>query len=95
MYWKSKGITKICTSTKDAETHALFKNIGDAHFAASNIETLLFGNFEKRIKVESFIDSKPLLESLASTRIVENKFLVSEVNAMKTLIEDGSVKSFT
>ena len=45
--------------------------------------------------MESFIDSKPLLESLASTRIVENKFLVSEVNAMNTLIEDGSVKSFT
>ena len=95
LYWKSKRITKISTSTKDAETHALFKNVGDAAFVASNVETLLFGDVKNRIKVESYIDSKPLLESIASTRIIENKFLVSEVSALKTLLEDGVVSDFT
>ena len=95
LYWKSKRITKICTSTKDAETHALFKNVADAAFVASNVETLLFGDVKQRIKVETYIDSNPLLESIASTRIVENKFLVSEINALKRLLEDGVVDNFT
>ena len=85
----------MSTSTKDAETHALFKCIADASFSAVNVETLLFGEDKKRIKVESYIDSKPLLESLASTRIVENKFLVSEVNALKKLLEDQVVENYT
>ena len=95
LFWKSKNITKVCTSTKDAETHALFKNISDASFAATNLELLLFGSQDKKIKVESFIDSKPLIESLASTRVVENKFLVAEINALKSLIEDGTVHEYT
>ena len=41
------------------------------------------------------MDSKPLLETLASTRIVENKFLVAEVNALKKLLEDGVVQHYT
>ena len=59
------------------------------------METLLFGDVKQRIKVESYIDSKPLLESIASTRIVENKFLVSEINALKMLLENGVVDNFT
>ena len=94
LYWKSKRISKVCTSTKDAETHALFKNVGDASFAATTLETLLFGSSNKAVKVECFIDSKPLLESLASTKIVENKFLVAEVNALKTLMEEEVVREF-
>ena len=52
LYWKSKGITKVCTSTKDAETHALFKNVADASFSAANLELLLFGCQTKKIKVD-------------------------------------------
>ena len=95
LYWKSKKIVKMTTSTKDAETHALFKGVADAVFVASNLETLLFGDVQNRIAVHSYIDSKPLLESIASTRIVENKFLVAEVNALKRLLEDNQVKSYT
>jgi hypothetical protein len=95
LYWKSKVITKVSTSMKDAETHDLFKNVADAAFAAMNIETLLFGDYEKKMKVEVYTDKKPLLESIASTKIVENKFLVSEINAMKQLIEDETIKNIT
>ena len=95
LYWKSKSIIKVSTSTKDEETHALFKNVADAAFAVTNIETLLYGDYQKKIKVEVYIDKKPLLESVASTKIVENKFLVSEINAMKQLIEDETIKHIT
>ena len=95
LYWKSKKIAKMTTSTKDAETHALFKGVTDAVYVASTIETLLFGDVQHRLVVDSFIDSKPLLESLASTKVVENKFLVSEINALKLLLEDGHVRSYT
>ena len=59
------------------------------------METLRFGDVKQRIKVETYIDSNPLLESIASTRIVENKFLVSEINALNRLLEDGVVDNFT
>ena len=94
LYWKSRKISKMTTSTKDAETHALFKGLGDAAYIASNIETLLYGSCKTRIKINSYIDSKPLLESIASTKIIENKFLVTEINAMKKLLEDQLVKSY-
>ena len=73
----------------------MFKNVADAAFAATNIETLLYGDYQKKIKVEIYIDKKPLLESVASTKIVENKFLVSEINAMKQLIKDETVEHIT
>ena len=31
LYWKSKRITKICTSTKDVKTHALFRMLQTLH----------------------------------------------------------------
>ena len=68
--------------------------VGDAAFAAKNVEILLFGNDEKRVKVEGYTDSKPLLESIASTKIVENKFLIAEVNALKKLLEDQIVQCY-
>jgi len=85
----------MSTSTKDAETHDLFKFVVDAAFAATNVETLLFGDYKKRHRVESYIYSNILLESLASTRIVENKFVMAEVNASKKLLEDEVFQNYT
>ena len=47
------------------------------------------------MKVEVYTDKKPLLYSIASKKIVENKFLVSEINAMKQLIEDEIIENIT
>ena len=58
IYWKSKTIAKICYSSKDAETINVSKMMDDAIFAARQIETLLFGDYRKRMKVRLFIDSE-------------------------------------
>ena len=56
---------------------------------------MLFGDPENRVKVEVFTDSKPLVDTISSTKIVENRALIPEVNSMKEMLETKTVKSFT
>ena len=56
IYWKSKTISRVCYSSKDAETINVSKMMDDAIFAARQIETLLFGNYSKRMKVTLVTD---------------------------------------
>ena len=50
--------------------------IDDAIFAARQIETLLFGDYRKRMKVRLFTDSEATLESVASLKQIERDFKV-------------------
>ena len=40
IYWKSKTISRVCYSSKDAETINISKMMDEAIFAARQIETL-------------------------------------------------------
>ena len=95
LYWKSKTIQKVCTSTKDAESRAMFKIVKDACFAAKNLEVLLFGKYVQKVDVKILTDSKPTLETIASTKRPDNKFLIDEIRMMKQLLITGVVKSFS
>ena len=68
IYWKSKTISRICYSSKDAETINISKMMDDAVYAARQVETLYFGDYKKRIKVRLFTDSEDWLESIASSK---------------------------
>ena len=63
IYWKSKTISRVCYSSKDAETINISKMMEDAIFAARQLEILMFGDFKKRMKVRLFTDSEATLES--------------------------------
>ena len=65
IYWKSKTISRVCYSSKDAETINISKMMDDAIYAARQVETLYFGDYRKRIKVRLFSDSEASLESIA------------------------------
>ena len=56
IYWKSKTISRVCYSSKDAETINISKMMDDAIYAARQVETLYFGDYRKRIKVRLFTD---------------------------------------
>ena len=73
LFWKSKQVTRVCKSSKDAETRAGGKCVEDSVYLAQRIEEILFGDNKKRIKVEVHVDSEPLIESIRSTKRVENK----------------------
>ena len=95
LFWKSKQITRVCKSSKDAETRAGGKCVEDAIYLAQRIEMVLFGNNDSRIKVEIHTDSEPLIESIRSTKRVENKALCQEVGAMKEALLRGEVTSYS
>ena len=61
-----------------------------ANFLSGKIIEVLFGENKSRIKVEIHTDSEPLIESIRSTKRVENKYLCQEVGAMKeALLREG------
>ena len=61
IYWKSKTISRVCHSSKDAETLNVLTMVEDAIFAARQLESLMFGDYRKRMKVRIFTDSEPTL----------------------------------
>ena len=95
LFWKSKQISRVCKSSKDAETRAGGKCVEDAVYLAQRIEHVLFGDVKKRIKVEIHTDSEPLIESIRSTKRVENKALCKEVGAMKEALLLQDVCSYS
>ena len=74
LLWKSKKIMKVCDSTKSAETLACDKVTDDAIFLARQIRQIYTGEKSmKQIPVKVFTDSKPLHDSIYSTKQVDRK----------------------
>ena len=75
IYWKSKTISRICYSSKDAETLNVSSMVDDTIFAAKQVEILLFGDYRKCVNVRLFTDSEAILESIASSKQIDRKTL--------------------
>ena len=95
IFWMSKQISRVCKSSKDAETRAGGKCVEDSVYLAKRIEEVLFGDVRKRLTVEVHTDSEPLIDSIRSTKRVENKALCMEVGAMKEALLLEEVSSFS
>ena len=95
IYWKSKTISRVCYSSKDAETINIAKMMEDAVFAARQVEILMFGDYRRRIKVRLFTDSEATLESIASSKQIERKTLRLTVVDLKERLVDGDVFSYS
>ena len=52
---------------KDAETLTISRKVDDVIFTARQLETLLYGDYKKRIKIELFTDFKFTLKSITSS----------------------------
>merc|ERR1712082_165624 len=94
IFWKSRSVTKTCKSSKDAETRALGRCVDDAVYSAKRIERMLFGDVQNRIRVIINTDSEPLIETIGSTKKIENRTLYHEVAGCKEAILNGTVVSF-
>ena len=83
IYWKTKQIERVCHAPKDSETLVWNKLVEDAVFAARQIETLIYGDYKKRILMHLYTDSEGMLESKASTKQVERKSLRMVIQDLK------------
>ena len=60
IYLKSKTISRVCYSSKDAKMFNVATMMEDAIFAARQVEILIFGDYRRRIKVRLFRDLEPM-----------------------------------
>ncbi|XP_064085415.1 uncharacterized protein LOC135200740 [Macrobrachium nipponense] len=95
IYWKTKTIKQVCHSAKDAETRNLTKLVDDSVYLAKSVEQLMFGEKGGKIPVKLFTDSRPTLESIASSKQVERKLLRNAVADLKEKLIHKEVESYS
>ena len=65
LYRMAKKISRVCKSSKDAETLNMSAMVEDAVYNARQVEILIFGDYRRRIKSRLFTDSEATLELIA------------------------------
>ena len=79
IYWKVKQIDKVCHSSNNAESLNLLIMIEDSVYAASQLEQMLYGDVLRRIPIRLFTDSELMLESVASSKQIVKKTLMTVI----------------
>jgi len=91
--WKGKTIPTVCKSPKASETRAAEKAVEDAIFVARTLCELYRGKRgEDQIPVIIYTDSQALLDSMNSTRQIENKLLRPIIKWFKQCLDSKMVK---
>lgn len=84
LLWKSRKISQVCHSSKEAETRSIDKTTDDSIFMARMLKEIFTGKKSmNQIPVVIMTDSNPLKESLYSTKQVERKTIRHVVQSMK------------
>ena len=94
--WKSKTIQQVCKSVKTAETRSLDSGVEDSLYLAQTIQEIYTGKSGKnsgQLDISIKIDSKTLIDSLKSTKQVQEKTVRHIVAWIKQQINEGKVKS--
>ena len=89
--WKSKTIQQVCKSVKTAETRSLELGCEDSIFISRMFHEICSGEIGGQIDVNMKIDSRTLLDSLISTKQVEEKTMRHIVAWMKQQLEAKTV----
>ena len=92
--WKSKTIQQVCKSVKTAETRSLERGMEDSIYLARMIKEIYSGLVsEEQIPVKVNIDSKTLLDSLNSSKQVDEKTIRHLIAWIKQQKEDKTIDS--
>ena len=88
IYWQSKRIRRVVKSTLSAEALALLDCLETAVYLARILQEISgCGN----LKIRSFVDNKSLVESLHSSRSVEDRRLRIDIAVLRDMLERGEV----
>ena len=82
---------KVCVSPMAAETRALLRLMDDGVHIAKQLSQLL----NVKMKVRLFTDSRSLIESIGSSRQIEEKALRQSVAYLKQSLEDEEVTDYS
>ena len=92
LLWKSKTIQTVCKSAKTAETRACDKTMEDGIYLARCVHEIYTGERgEGQIPVQVVTDSQSLLDSLESTRQVEEKLIRPLIKWMKQMLDSKAI----
>ena len=70
------------------------KIVDDLSFRARQLEILMYGDYQKRIKIELYTDSESTLEYIALSRQIERKTLRMTVRDLKDCLRDKDINSY-
>ena len=91
--WKSKTIQQVCKSVKTAETRSLERGLEDSIYLARMLKEIFTGKVsEAQIPVEVRTDSKTLIDSIASTKQVDEKTIRHLIAWIKEQKEESKVQ---
>ena len=94
LLWKSKTIQTVCKSAKTAETRACDKTLEDAIYLARCVHEIYTGERgERQIPVHAVTDSQSLLDSIESTKQVEEKLMRPIIKWIKQVLDSGAVSN--
>ena len=92
--WKSKVISTVCKSAKAAETRALDKCVEESIYVARCLKQILSGQRgQAQVPVDVRTDSKSLIESLQSSKQIEDKLLRPTIKWLKHMLDAKMVES--
>ena len=95
LIWKSKTIPRVCTSAKAAETRASYMACDDTIFIARTICEIYTGQRgEAQIETTMKTDSQSLIDTLQSTKQIEEKILRPTIQAMKDFVTRKEIERF-
>ena len=95
LFWKTKQIQHVCHSAKEAETRNIMKLVDTSVYLGQQLAALLFGDVKYRIPIHVYTDSKPLLDSIASTKQVEQRLLRNTMTDLKKKLEEEEVNGYS
>ena len=92
--WKSKTIPTVCKSAIAAETRSVDKAIEDGIYIARCMREIYTGDRgEAQIPVDVITDSKPLIDSIDSTKQIDDDLLRPLIKSMKQMLDAKMLNS--
>ena len=93
--WKSKTISQVCKSAKSSETRSLDKTIDDAIYCARTLAEIYTGSRgEAQIPVVCVTDSQSLLDSIHSSKQIEEKLMRQLIGWFKQCLASHWIDEF-
>ena len=94
LVWKSKTIQQVCKSVKTAETRSLERGMEDSIYLARMVQEIYSGIVsENQIPVHMKVDSQTLVDSLNSTKQVDEKTIRHLIAWIKQQKDEKTVDS--
>lgn len=91
LFWQAKKIRRVVRSTLAAEALSLQEGLEASFYYRHMLEEIL-GVPSKSIEIYAFIDNKSVIESVHSTKLVEDRRLRIDIAALTEAVTQGDVR---